>query len=213
MGSSVAVLMYHALGNDRAECAGAEAPYVISARQFERHLALATEEGLRIRSVAHLLARPTDRAGSVAFTFDDGHRSNGVAAERIASGGGSADFFVNSSRVGRPHNLGWSDLRELADAGMSIQSHGLDHRYLDEMTPAEIVAQVADSKKAIEDRLGRPVTLFAPPAAASSPNCRTSLRAPAMRPCARHASACGGPTRVRGTCPALRSFRPPPMTS
>lgn len=168
----VAVLMYHALGNDRSECEGAEPPYVISSRQFESHLALLAEQGLRARSVAQLLATPADRRRSVSFTFDDGHRSNAVAAERIASGGGSADFFINSSRVGKIHNLGWCDLRVMADAGMSIQSHGLDHRYLDEMTPAEIVAQVADSKKAIEDKLGRPVTLFAPPGGRVVPQLR-----------------------------------------
>jgi peptidoglycan/xylan/chitin deacetylase (PgdA/CDA1 family) len=160
--STVAVLMYHAVGNDRGECRGAEAPYVISSRQFESHLALTIQAGLRIRSVAHLLAAPADRAKSVAFTFDDGHGSNAISAERIARAGGNADFFINSSRVGKPHNLGWSDLRLMADAGMSIQSHGQDHRYLDDLTPAEVVAQIVDSKKAIEDNLGRQVTLFAP---------------------------------------------------
>ena len=51
----------------------------------------------------------------------------------------------------------------MADAGMSIQSHGQEHRYLDELNPAQVVAQLVDSKKAIEDHIGRPVTLFAPP--------------------------------------------------
>lgn len=161
--SIIAVLMYHAVRDERGGCAGAEAHYAVTARQFDSHLTLSAQAGLQVRSVAHLRATPADRARSVAFTFDDGHGSNGWAAERIARVGGSADFFVNTSRVGKPHNLGWSDLRSMADAGMSIQSHGLEHRYLDELSPAEILAQLADSKRAIEDNLGRPVTLFAPP--------------------------------------------------
>jgi peptidoglycan/xylan/chitin deacetylase (PgdA/CDA1 family) len=172
MNGTVTVLMYHAVGNERGECAGAEAHYTVTSRQFESHLALSAREGLRVRSVAHLLAAPAERARSVAFTFDDGHRSNGPAAERIARAGGSADFFVNPSRVGKPHNLGWSDLRSMAEAGMSIQSHGQEHRYLDDLSPMEVVAQLVDSKKAIEDHLGRPVTLFAPPGGRMTPNLR-----------------------------------------
>jgi peptidoglycan/xylan/chitin deacetylase (PgdA/CDA1 family) len=170
--SAITVLMYHAVGDERGECAGAEAPYVATSRQFDSHLALTAQAGLRVRSVADLLAVPADRTPSVAFTFDDGHGSNGPAAERIARAGGSADFFVNPSRVGKPHNLGWSDLRSMADAGMSIQSHGQEHRYLDEMNPAEVMAQLVDSKKAIEDHIGRPVTLFAPPGGRVPPGLR-----------------------------------------
>lgn len=172
MNGTVTVLMYHAVGDERGACVGAEAHYVATSRQFERHLALSAQAGLRVRSVAHLLATPADRAQSVAFTFDDGHGSNGTAAELIARAGGSADFFVNPSRVGKPHNLGWSDLRSMADAGMSIQSHGQEHRYLDHMQPAEVVAQLVDSKKAIEDNIGRPVTLFAPPGGRVTPDLR-----------------------------------------
>jgi peptidoglycan/xylan/chitin deacetylase (PgdA/CDA1 family) len=172
MNAIITVLMYHAVCDKRGECAGADAHYSVTSRQFDSHLALAAQASLRVRSVADLLATSADRARSVAFTFDDGHVSNGPAAERIARVNGSADFFVNPARVGKPHNLGWSDLRSMADAGMSIQSHGLDHRYLDDMSPAEVVAQLVDSKRAIEDHLGRPVTLFAPPGGRMPSNLR-----------------------------------------
>jgi peptidoglycan/xylan/chitin deacetylase (PgdA/CDA1 family) len=173
MNAIITVLMYHAVCDERGECAGADAHYAVTSHQFDSHLALTVQAGLRVRSVAHLLGMPADRTRSVAFTFDDGHVSNGPAAERIARAGGSADFFVNPARVGKPHNLGWSDLRSMADAGMSIQSHGQDHRYLDDLAPEEVVAQLVDSKKAIEDNLGRPVTLFAPPGGRIPPNLRT----------------------------------------
>lgn len=172
MNAIITVMMYHAVCDKRGECAGTDTHYAVTSRQFDSHLALTVQAGLRVRSVAHLLDTSADRKRSVAFTFDDGHVSNGPAAERIARAGGSADFFVNPARVGKPHNLGWSDLRAMADAGMSIQSHGQDHRYLDGLSPAEVVAQLVDSKKAIEDNLGRPVTLFAPPGGRMPPNLR-----------------------------------------
>ena len=70
MNTTITVLMYHAVGDERGACAGAESPYVATSRQFDSHLALTARAGLRVRSVADLLAAPADRTASVAFTFD-----------------------------------------------------------------------------------------------------------------------------------------------
>ena len=64
--------------------------------------------------------------------------------------------------VGKPGFLDWPALREMAALGMSIQSHGMHHRYLDQLTPAEVQAELADSRAAIEDAIGQPVTIYAP---------------------------------------------------
>lgn len=98
----------------------------------------------------------------VCLTFDDGHLSNARAAESIARHGGSAEFFINPSMVGKPGFLDWPALREMAALGMSIQSHGMHHRYLDQLSPAEVQAELADSRAAIEDAIGQPVTIYAP---------------------------------------------------
>lgn len=162
MGNAVTVLMYHGVGDDDGTCAGSDPHYAVSGRQFRTHLALARDAGLQVRSVRQVLDAPAG-GPAVAFTFDDGHASNGPAAELIAREGGSADFFINPSTVGTPHYLGWSDLRTMAEAGMSIQSHGMHHRYLDDLTPAEVHEELLRSREVIEDQLGRAVTLFAPP--------------------------------------------------
>ena len=176
MNDVVTVLMYHAVGDEQGACEGADRHYAVSSRQFEAHLALARESGLRVSSVADLLRDPSLAARSVAFTFDDGHITNGPAAERIARDGGSADFFVNPAQVGTPHYLGWNDLREMAAAGMSIQSHGYNHVYLDDLSPAQVDAQLADSRRAIEDHLGQPVTIFAPPGGRTVPDMQALAR-------------------------------------
>ncbi len=163
MSHTVTVLMYHAVGDEQGRCVGADAHYAVSSRQFAAHIDMVRAMGRRVSSVAELLRDPGAGASSVAFTFDDGHASNGPAAELIAQHGGSADFFVNPAQVGSPNYLSWGELRAMADIGMSIQSHGYDHRYLDDLTPSEVQAQVVNSKAAIEDKLGRAVTIFAPP--------------------------------------------------
>jgi peptidoglycan/xylan/chitin deacetylase (PgdA/CDA1 family) len=176
MNDVVTVLMYHAVGDEQGVCEGADPHYAVSSRQFAAHLALARGNGLRVSSVARLLQDPALAARSVAFTFDDGHVTNGPAAELIARDGGSADFFVNPAHVGTAHYLGWSDLRQMAAAGMSIQSHGYQHVYMDDLTPAQVDAQLADSKRAIEDNVGQPVTIFAPPGGRVVPDMATVAR-------------------------------------
>lgn len=170
MNPKFTVLMYHGVADERGNCPGADPHYCVSAGQFAAHLKQVEAAGQRCVSVASLLNpnRRSDRA--VAVTFDDGHVSNLAAAERLAKADGSADFFVNPSTVGSPHFLSWSELREMASLGMSIQSHGFHHRYLDELTPQEVKAELVDSKRAIEDHLGLPVTVFAPPGGRLSPD-------------------------------------------
>jgi peptidoglycan/xylan/chitin deacetylase (PgdA/CDA1 family) len=168
MSQRVTVLMYHAVGNEQGICMGADAGYTVSSGQFAAHLAYCQQAQRPIKSVADLLNQGPSSA--VAFTFDDGHASNGPAARLIANQGGSADFFINPAHVGTPHYLGWSELRDMADMGMSIQSHGLNHFYLDDLNAQQVQTQVGDSKRLIEDKLGRAVTIFAPPGGRIAPN-------------------------------------------
>jgi peptidoglycan/xylan/chitin deacetylase (PgdA/CDA1 family) len=78
--------------------------------------------------------------------------------------GGRADFFVNPAQVGTAGFATWADLCEMADAGMSIQSHGLDHgHYLTALSPAQLREELRQARLEIEHHTGRPVTLLAPP--------------------------------------------------
>lgn len=153
------VLMYHAI--DEGGEGGADPHYTVTPRGFREHLDAILAAGARPASVASMLER--DAAGAVGLTFDDGHASNASAALLISDAGGTADFFVNPSSVGKRHFLDWPALREMAAAGHSIQSHGQTHRYLDELHEGQIERELADSKAAIEDAIGAAVTLFAPP--------------------------------------------------
>ncbi len=162
MDASVSVLMYHAIGESDGTLESADAHYTVSMSSFKRHVELVAAIGARIDSVAAILAEPAtpDR---VAFTFDDGHVSNAVAAEVLLKAGGRADLFVNPTTVGHRGFLSWTDLRDLAQAGISIQSHGNTHRYFDELDEQQIHDELAVSKSEIEARIGKPVVLFAPP--------------------------------------------------
>jgi peptidoglycan/xylan/chitin deacetylase (PgdA/CDA1 family) len=63
----------------------------------------------------------------------------------------------------RPAMLTWTQLREMAAAGMTIGSHTETHPVLATLSRSEALRELAASRAALERELGRRVTLFAYP--------------------------------------------------
>jgi peptidoglycan/xylan/chitin deacetylase (PgdA/CDA1 family) len=57
----------------------------------------------------------------------------------------------------------WDDVRALRAAGMGIGSHTRSHRVLQTLPPAELAAELTESRATLEARLGEPVTTIAYP--------------------------------------------------
>lgn len=152
-------LMYHTLGG--ATGPGVDPHYSVDEKSFAAQLALSFRHGGGAITTADWLG---GRRG-VIYTFDDGHESNHqLAFPMLAAAGGRADFFVNPVQVGTAGFATWAQLREMSDAGMSIQSHGWDHGYfLTDLSPYHLREDLRRSRLEIEQRVGRPVTLLAPP--------------------------------------------------
>jgi peptidoglycan/xylan/chitin deacetylase (PgdA/CDA1 family) len=151
--------MYHAVGDDAGP--GADPHYTVALKLFTDQMALCARLcGAAVSARSWLAGQP----GAI-ITFDDGHESNHrLAFPALRGAGMSADFFVNPAQVGTPGFASWSALREMAEGGMSIQSHGLDHRhYLTELSPAQLRDELRQARQEIEDHVGQPVTLLAPP--------------------------------------------------
>ena len=158
-----AVLMYHAIGAPEL-VDGADPHYSITVDAFGEHLKRLKKRGLQVCSVRDAVAGDAMGKHIVACTFDDGHISNyEYAFPALLANGMAADFFINPTTVGKKNYVTWSALREMDKAGMSIQSHSYTHRYLEELNQEEIHNELAKSKAVIEDKIGSPVTVFAPP--------------------------------------------------
>lgn len=171
------VLMYHMFGGARE---GQMRRYACAEKDFERQMAFLTSKGY----AAVALETACDFLGGmslaservVAITMDDGAMDNyEVAAPVLKRFGFSATFFVVSSFVGGNNDwmreegstvrrlMGWREIRELADEGIWIGSHSVSHPDLTQVSDEILVREVEDSKKMIEDKLGRPVFSFAYP--------------------------------------------------
>lgn len=97
------------------------------------------------------------------LTFDDGFISDfEVTFPVLMDKGLKASFFVTAENVGRPGYTSIRHLKEMAQAGMEIASHGLTHNYLVTMPYAEAIREIRESKERLEKEIGVEVTSFAP---------------------------------------------------
>ena len=158
--SPVTALMYHALTNAGTP-SGQDPHYTLTTAAFTAQLHQ-IRRNAGGGSVRDWLAGT--RACNVLLTFDDGHVSNyRHAFPSLIEHRMTADFFINPAIVGRPGFAKWHELREMSDQGMSVQSHGHDHVYLTSLPIATLHDTLRAARQQIEDRIGKPVTLLAPP--------------------------------------------------
>ena len=154
------VLMYHgivargATGGDK---------YGISRETFQRQLDELTQRRLRVCTLSDLRDGKLD-SPSVVITFDDGLVSDYVVALPLLSERAlTAHFFVNTSNVGMPGYMNWSQVRKMDRAGMQIGSHG--HQHVDHSRPNEqtLVRELRMSREILQNELGHEIEWFAPP--------------------------------------------------
>ncbi len=152
--------MYHRLG---PALLPDEGDYAIPVGLFTAQMDAIARSGRPVLALERLLDDVyPDRA--LWLTFDDGRESDVVvAAPQLAERGFPAAFFANPTLCGQAGNASWSQLRELARAGFTVGSHGLDHTLLDGLSDGEAHRQVFDSKRLLEDGLGRAVTALSLP--------------------------------------------------
>ena len=114
-----------------------------------------------ITFTADLAAEPRD--GNVVLTFDDGTTDHRDVGRALAERGVPAVFFVPAGLLELPGQCRPEEVRELADEGHVIGSHGWSHQRLDLLPESDLPRELESSKAKLEDITGLPVTLFAPP--------------------------------------------------
>ncbi|MGH2905872.1 MAG: polysaccharide deacetylase family protein [Solirubrobacterales bacterium] len=171
----IPVLLYHSVSDEPAP---EIADFAIGPDAFAEQIKLVAESRRTAVTLSELARRleSGDTDNLVCVTFDDGWRDNIAAAETLAAAGVPATIYVTSDYVGRPNMVDAGELAALAQApGIEIGAHSVNHQHLDELPSAEAGAEIGDSKHAIEQLIGAPVTTFAYPHGAYDRRVRESV--------------------------------------
>ena len=116
--------------------------------------------------------------GNVRVSFDDGNASDAaIALPALQDRGLTADFFPIADRLGTPGNLDDDTVRALADAGMTIGTHGAAHRPWTQVPREDQAGELKDARARIAEAAGRPVGTAACPFGAYDRKVLHALRA------------------------------------
>lgn len=163
------ILLYHAVGHS---------PWAISPEVFDEQIQFLYDH-CEIMSLSDLLTSKPGHKIQVAITFDDGYaclydnaapilRKYNATATVYLNTGWMADedsmHKASDEALGHYPNerfLSWPEVKALSDSGWVVGSHGVDHLDLTLKSTEIIKKELCDSKKTIENHLGKICTHFA----------------------------------------------------
>jgi peptidoglycan/xylan/chitin deacetylase (PgdA/CDA1 family) len=161
------ILLYHSLGAN---------PPAVSIANFRQQVAWLAQNAA-ITSLDSVMRAVAQNSLQIAITFDDGYASlHDQVAPILAEYGATATVYLNTGWIGesgrkasdadlghypKEHFLTWGDVEELASAGWTIGSHGVEHLDLTRQDADAVARELADSKHEIQFRLGQVCRHFA----------------------------------------------------
>jgi biofilm PGA synthesis lipoprotein PgaB len=132
------ILMYHHVSEDTP------ASTSVSPEVFARHLSFLADHGFRVRPLPEIVAALRNEVSLpdsvVAITFDDGYSSvYETAYPLLSERGWPFTVFVSSEAIDTRQGpvTTWPQLREMADHGATIASHGRHHQHLQRLRDGE----------------------------------------------------------------------------
>ena len=156
---------------------------VVAPETFRQQMEWLRRREIRVvdlNTLTESLQHPRKGVRQIAITFDDGYEDNHRFAWPILrSFGYTATLFVPAALIGTEHPLPverprvapaplltWEQLREMSQDGIAVGSHGLTHHRLTRLSLAQVKAEVTESKRVLEEKLGRAADWFCYPSGA-----------------------------------------------
>ena len=145
-GNRLVNICFHGIGTPGRDLEVGEAPYWVSIPRFREVM-------------SYLAERP-----EVAVSFDDGNTSDvELALPVLRAHRMRASFFPIASRLDKPGSVDGGHLRLLTREGMTVGSHGMNHRGWRRLSQADAEIELVQARRAIEDACGSAVSSAACP--------------------------------------------------
>lgn len=163
------ILLYHSVGHS---------PWAISSEVFDEQIQFLHDHCELLSLSDLLISKPADKI-QVAITFDDGYAClYDNAAPVLRKYNATATVYLNTGWIAdedsmrttsdetlghypNEHFLTWPEVKALSDSGWGMGSHGVDHLDLTLKSTEISEKELRDSKKTIENHLGKSCTHFA----------------------------------------------------
>lgn len=173
----IPILMYHRIA---LPSNAKEARYSVAPSRFKEQMVWLREEGYTVLALDKIDSFLKDIGDipqkAVVLTFDDGFADFKINAFPVLSElGYPVTVFIISGKIGgvsewlQPEGghawplMGWSDLFEIREYGVSIGSHGMTHRSLTHLSRKQMESEIRESRQLLEDHLGCSIRQFAYP--------------------------------------------------
>jgi len=163
------VFNYHHLGPLPENADENRKAFTVTPEIFEQQLKYFKENGYQAVYLDQLIEYfDTGKSlppKAIAITFDDSYKEQyQYAFPLLKKYGFVATFFVITSWVGQADALSWAEIKEMSEAGMAIGSHSVTHPHLDTLSDENLKNEVENSKKVLEENLGKTIDFIAYPA-------------------------------------------------
>ena len=160
----IPVICYHSINKDPS----GKSSIIISPEKFRQHLKAIKDNGYTTLTMAqfndYILGDKPIPEKSVLLTFDDGYMDNYTNAFPILKEFNmNATIFVISSYLDGKEYLSPSNVKEMSDYGIDIESHTVSHRRLSELSYEQQLSELKNSKEALEKLTGKTVVSIAYP--------------------------------------------------
>jgi peptidoglycan/xylan/chitin deacetylase (PgdA/CDA1 family) len=160
----IPVICYHSINKDPS----GKSPIIISPEKFRQHLKAIKDNGYTTLTMTqfndYILGDMPVPEKSVLITFDDGYMDNYTNAFPILKEFNmNATIFVISSYLDGKEYMSPSNVKEMSDYGIDIESHTVSHLRLSELTYEQQLSELINSKEALEKLTGKPIVSIAYP--------------------------------------------------
>lgn len=165
----IPILTYHYIGNNPNPEDKSRDYLEVTPDKFEEQMKYLSENGYQTidfdRLYAILSGQATLPSKAIILTFDDGYIDFYVNAFPILKKYNiHAVAFIPTALVGGSYYMNWDQIKEINSSGLvSFQSHSVNHSDLISLNDAQLNYQLIESKRVLEENLGRIVNTFCYP--------------------------------------------------